>query len=155
MKKPKLLVIKPTKIKHFSMWFALSWLLVLAVIGLAVCIDIRIFGLLACLLPLLLYLLYYRFYFSKCEIRLDDSEHKRLKLIIATPISIRIFDANRVHFVVKRMGLRTPSYIVTILDESGKRIFRMDDSYWESMQYILHLPHKPTSVTRELQARWK
>ena len=146
MKKDMEKIIKPATIKSFYLWMVLSIMALLVVIGIAIFIYVGVLGVLPVIAFSLIYLLYYRFYLAKCEIRLN---HYRKIITVVTPFS------NSVSFVVKKVGFRAPSYIVKILDAEGRKIVRLRDDSWDNIQYILSLPHKSNLVTKEFQKKWR
>ena len=152
MKKSIEKIIKPATIKPFYLWMVLSIMALLVVIGIAIFIYVGVLGVLPVIAFSLIYLLYYRFYLAKCEIRLN---HYRKIITVVTPFSNRTFCINSVSFVVKKVGFRAPSYIVKILDAEGRKIVRLRDDSWDNIQNIFTLPYNPDSVTKEFRAKWR
>jgi hypothetical protein len=151
MARIKCYVIRYTIIKNYLIWILLSVALLLTIIVGALSIDIRFISLLPAFSLPFLYLLYYHLYLRKCEIVLD---YLNKKITIGTPFSQKTLNFNDVYITIKRRGLRTTSYLITIFNKSNKKIIKMDASYWDNIRYIVILPHKPNPILREFQSRW-
>ena len=151
MKSNKRQIIKHTTINNFHLLFVLSISILLITIGCAVLIDARIVGVLPALMLPVIYLLYYFFYLSKCEIQLD---YLNKNISIITPFSKKKYNFDEVYFNAKRIGFRSPTYIIKIMNVSNKKLFILHDDEWENIQCIIYLPHTSNSITKAFQLKW-
>ena len=154
MKKKQKQIIKPKKIENFYSLFTISIVAIIFLIVITIFIDLRLVWAVGLIWSMLfLYLLYYYWYLSKCEIHLDYTTRK---LCVVTPFSSKIYNIDTVYIVIKKTGFRSTSYIISILQSSNnKRLFKLRDSDWENIVYILTLQHKSNSITRDFQSKWK
>ena len=153
MQKDKFQTIKPKRIKHFKLLISLSFfsIFVIASMGIITRREEFFIAVAGVFLPIG-YLLYHRLYFSNCLIRLDYSNEK---LVIITPLSKKTFNIVNVYIKISRLGVRSTSYKIKIYNDSGRKIFCLNDSYWNNIRYIDTLPHKNDMIFREFGEKHK